>query len=93
MKRYLSDGTNHRARAWPSRAPSAAGYGIDVLDRPREGHRLPGVTPIAGTEDLAVITRANIDLLRVSGVKADRHNSPVHLHLVETLPARAGVAA
>src|SRR4029453_1171235 len=71
----------------------AASHRVDVLDLARKRHRLPRLAGILGAEHLAVVAGADIDLLGIGLVQADRHDRAVHLNLVEALPALAAVGA
>src|SRR5436190_24227004 len=72
---------------------SAARHRVDVLDRARQRHRCPGLAAILGAENLALVARADVDLLGVGLMQAHRHDRTVHLHLVEALPGLACVLA
>src|SRR5476649_1581783 len=71
----------------------SAGHRVDVLDLTGQRHGLPGIAAVLRPEDLAVVARADIDLLGVFGMQADRHDRAVHLDLVEAFPALAIVLA
>src|SRR4029453_16604936 len=66
---------------------------INVLHLARQRHRLPSLAGILSAEHLAVVAGADIDLLGIARVQADRHDRAVHLDLVEALPALAAVGA
>src|SRR5947207_14106307 len=83
------------ARGWHDHRylASAARHRVDVRDRARQRDRRPGLAALLRAEHLALVACADVDLLGVGLVQADRHDGPVHLHLVEALPGLARVLA
>src|SRR5215475_9672524 len=72
-------------RAW-ARFGSAARDRVDVLDRARQRQRRPGLSAIMGAKHLALIARADIDLVGVVWMQRHRHDRSVNLHLVKPAP-------
>src|SRR5262245_26396504 len=66
---------------------------VDVFDRRRQGHRCPGLPSVLRTEDLPLIACADVDLVGIRVMQADRHDRAMHLHLIEALPGLARVLA
>src|SRR5215467_5922207 len=63
---------------------SAARDRVDVLNRARQRQRRPGLSAILGAEYLALIARADIDLVRVGRMQRHRHDRSVDLHRLRT---------
>src|SRR5262249_3759316 len=72
---------------------SAARHRIDVLNRARQRQRRPGLSAVVGAEHLALIARAEIDLVWVGRMERHRHDRSVDLHLVKPTPRLPRVLA
>src|SRR5579859_2289662 len=73
-------------------AVSPACQCVNVLYAGRQRRFAPRLAAVVRAEHFAV-ARRDIDLLGVTRVQRDRHQRAVRLHLVETLPSFADVAA
>src|SRR5262249_49486394 len=79
-----------RTPGWPC---SSARHRVNIRNRAWQRQRGPTLSAILCAEDLALVARADVDLLGVGLVQSDRHDRAVHLHLVEALPGPARVLA